>query len=419
MKTKLLFLFMFFSIILSAQVTEVCNDQLDNDLDYLTDCADPDCEGGNCANAFPCQSTSELFQYFNGALRLWDGQNWNAIAGWSNPSNFDLNAMGYNILDGYIYGIERGNRRIVRVTRTGIELYGSLQIPEDRNWHTGDMDLNGNLYISGTNETRMWVVNIADPSQIPVSVNFTGVPGSTLDCADWTYLPATNKLYGIRGNSSILRVMNLDGSHDQDITLTNMNCNNLTGAMFADASGNLYAFCNTGAFYQLSPNVDFTDFTVTQIANNNLNATGNDGAGCPLANGLSDECDCCEEVLRILREMQEGGSNPTTPKMKVPDKPLVEEKTQEKEKARLFQNTPNPFDENTMITYEILSDKVESASIFIFDMNGNMKNNFEVDPSTDGVLEISASTFPPGLYLYSLVVDGEIVDTKKMLILSN
>src|SRR5690606_24129367 len=104
---------------LSAQVIEFCDDELDNDLDYLTDCADPDCTDPECDSAFPCQMESQLYQIRDGDdLYVWDGSSWIDVAGWSNPGNMQINAIGYNVLDGYIYGIDpiSSPNHLVRIT---------------------------------------------------------------------------------------------------------------------------------------------------------------------------------------------------------------------------------------------------------------------------------------------------------------
>lgn len=84
-------------------------------------------------------------------------------------------------------------------------------------------------------------------------------------------------------------------------------------------------------------------------------------------------------------------------------------------KAALMQNKPNPVKEQTTIDYYLAGDFAE-ASIRIHDMNGMMVRSYDVIPGTNNIT-ISASELPAGLYLYSLVVDGNLTDTKKMIIL--
>lgn len=79
----------------------------------------------------------------------------------------------------------------------------------------------------------------------------------------------------------------------------------------------------------------------------------------------------------------------------------------------LYQNTPNPFDESTTIKYSIKSMN-SSAYIIVYDLNGRELNKTAVEG--DGNITIDGNTLTPGMYLYSLVVDGVAVDTKRMVL---
>lgn len=82
--------------------------------------------------------------------------------------------------------------------------------------------------------------------------------------------------------------------------------------------------------------------------------------------------------------------------------------------CRLYQNTPNPFNTNTMIKYSIPSD-VADAWIYIFDMQGKMLRQTRLDKSSDRVV-INGGELQPGMYFYSLIVNGSEVDTKRMIL---
>lgn len=81
----------------------------------------------------------------------------------------------------------------------------------------------------------------------------------------------------------------------------------------------------------------------------------------------------------------------------------------------LLQNHPNPFDRETTIDYE-LPDDAANASLYIFDLNGKQLASYPFLQRGKGSITISANQLGPGLYHYTLVVNGAIVDTKKMLI---
>ena len=82
--------------------------------------------------------------------------------------------------------------------------------------------------------------------------------------------------------------------------------------------------------------------------------------------------------------------------------------------ASLQQNTPNPFSSQTKIRFT-LPDNTRNAYIYIFDMNGKMQKQIAIDSSMDSVT-INGYELSAGIYLYSLVVNGQEIDTKRMIL---
>ena len=85
-----------------------------------------------------------------------------------------------------------------------------------------------------------------------------------------------------------------------------------------------------------------------------------------------------------------------------------------KGKPRLYQNTPNPFTAQTEIRFS-LPDDAKNAYIYIFDMTGKMQKQIPVDPSMQSVT-VAGYELQAGIYLYSLVVGGQEIDTKRMIL---
>ena len=83
--------------------------------------------------------------------------------------------------------------------------------------------------------------------------------------------------------------------------------------------------------------------------------------------------------------------------------------------AYLYQNTPNPFSKETQIKYYV-SESSDDAGIYIYDLNGTQLKSFKNITKGENSVTLSASELKPGMYLYSLVADGNIVDTKRMVI---
>jgi hypothetical protein len=80
----------------------------------------------------------------------------------------------------------------------------------------------------------------------------------------------------------------------------------------------------------------------------------------------------------------------------------------------LYQNTPNPFKEQTIIRFN-LADDVQNAAICIFDMSGKTLRKLPISSGMESV-SIGGYELGEGMFLYSLVVNGQEVDTKRMII---
>ncbi|MBS1774404.1 MAG: T9SS type A sorting domain-containing protein [Bacteroidetes bacterium] len=81
----------------------------------------------------------------------------------------------------------------------------------------------------------------------------------------------------------------------------------------------------------------------------------------------------------------------------------------------LYQNTPNPFGAETSIGFSIVKMQ-QSAYIAIYDLNGRELYRYHVTAKGKGSITVSGEKLVPGQYLYSLIVDGQEVDTKKMVV---
>ena len=83
-------------------------------------------------------------------------------------------------------------------------------------------------------------------------------------------------------------------------------------------------------------------------------------------------------------------------------------------KSVLYQNTPNPFKEKTVIRFT-LGDDAKDASICIFDMSGKLLKKLPVSQGMECV-SVNGYELGEGMFLYSLVVNGQEIDTKRMIL---
>ena len=83
--------------------------------------------------------------------------------------------------------------------------------------------------------------------------------------------------------------------------------------------------------------------------------------------------------------------------------------------SKLFQNNPNPFNETTSISYIIPND-ITNAQILVFNMQGVKQEEYNLTNGGRGDVTINGGAFKPGMYVYTLIVDGNVIDTKNMII---
>ena len=81
----------------------------------------------------------------------------------------------------------------------------------------------------------------------------------------------------------------------------------------------------------------------------------------------------------------------------------------------LYQNNPNPFSTSTGIRMNLRND-VTQATVYIFDMQGNMLRTIPVNDRGNVNVTIEGGELGAGMYIYSLIADGKEVASKRMIL---
>jgi Chaperone of endosialidase len=79
----------------------------------------------------------------------------------------------------------------------------------------------------------------------------------------------------------------------------------------------------------------------------------------------------------------------------------------------LDQNIPNPMEETTVINFRI-DEVFNQAEIIFYNASGRKINSHFIQNGGEGSLTVFADDLSSGVYTYALIVDGVVIDTKKM-----
>jgi len=84
----------------------------------------------------------------------------------------------------------------------------------------------------------------------------------------------------------------------------------------------------------------------------------------------------------------------------------------------LSQNYPNPFNPLTNIKYNVKGE-TSNVKLIIFDIQGKQLTELINQKQSAGTYQVdfNGSNYSSGVYFYSLIIDGKVIDTKKMILL--
>lgn len=81
----------------------------------------------------------------------------------------------------------------------------------------------------------------------------------------------------------------------------------------------------------------------------------------------------------------------------------------------LEQNNPNPFNTSTIIGF-YLPTTIATANIYVYDMNGVQLKSYTVSERGKSNITIKGTELIASMYLYALIADGKVIDTKRMIL---
>lgn len=79
------------------------------------------------------------------------------------------------------------------------------------------------------------------------------------------------------------------------------------------------------------------------------------------------------------------------------------------------QNTPNPWSTSTDINLSV-TDNVQTAVFYVYDLTGKQVFEKVISERGNSSLKLTSADFTPGMYIYSLITDGKLIETKRMIV---
>ncbi len=80
----------------------------------------------------------------------------------------------------------------------------------------------------------------------------------------------------------------------------------------------------------------------------------------------------------------------------------------------LLQNSPNPYTDDTKVQF-FISDSADDAVLEVRNIDGVLLKSFDLDQRGLGELRLDSKTYAKGTFVYTLSVDGKIIDSKVMI----
>ena len=129
---------------------------------------------------------------------------------------------------------------------------------------------------------------------------------------------------------------------------------------------------------------------------------------------LIDAVNELSEKVETLEAQLAGTVKPGTTVSYAPGETASADGMPEEDGTILSQNSPNPWNEETRISYS-LPDGYSDASVRIYNLQGTQVKKFDLS-SPSGEVVLQASELASGIYIYSLVADGQELSTRRMML---
>ncbi|WP_299050292.1 T9SS type A sorting domain-containing protein [uncultured Polaribacter sp.] len=242
---------------------------------------------------FNCDYNAYLFQYNDVyALDLASG---NSYLVKENVTTGNVNAVGYNPADGYIWGsLSTPSRSIVRIGKNfNTQIFYIPELPTS-NRYVGDVREDGIYYLKPGGSTY-YLVDINPNSSNYGKFQETKTLTQNLNIHDWAFNAVDGMLYTVEKKTNNLYRIDPESGDVLNLGIVPIleGLNYTFGAVYFDVEGRFYVSANqTGTVYVINDvqNLELGSSIVSNLFAFGPSSSLNDGARCPTAPVPQEDC---------------------------------------------------------------------------------------------------------------------------------
>ncbi|MEM1119891.1 MAG: MopE-related protein [Bacteroidota bacterium] len=247
---------------------------------------------GNCSQEVtPFDCPSAFFQIVEGQFNQVDLANDSLIPLGEEAAN--LNPLGYNVEDDFIYSLQFGTTNLLRIGSNGKrEQVGRIQ-GINVGIIAGDFDLSGNFYLLDNEANRLQRVAVSSTVLVAATVELSAdLP--TLE--DISFNPVDQLFYGVSSDQSEVYTIDPTNGTVNSFTVTGLPASGSAASTWMTSKGEFVVSYNvTADIYQ----IDLDNKTALLIGNTGDSAANADGVNCVQAPSLLPERDATFRFTEI------------------------------------------------------------------------------------------------------------------------
>lgn len=163
----------------------------------------------------------------------------------------NINAIGYNVKDNYIWGYDRVNEKVTRIDANyQVTSYDIENLPA-KSFVSGDVSQDGVLYLYEKKDTKIYRVDVNPSSSTYLKKLDDLKLSKKIETTDLAFNPIDNKIYLMGNDDRKLYRIDPQNGNVEDLGNTKMPGHKSSGANYFDKDGNFYIYNNSGKIYKI------------------------------------------------------------------------------------------------------------------------------------------------------------------------